>query len=96
MRVVNDKHSEVVRHFRTIDIEDGPEIDCGGTGEYENYFPGTLIRVDKIKLEWIGDAEPKTVEVSGPYTGKQHNGKTRYNRRYPMDALPGWLWNVIH
>jgi hypothetical protein len=95
MKVVSDNTREVVRHFRTLEIEDGPQVDCGDEGPHASYFPGTIIRVDKIKLEWVGDADPETVEVSGPYVGVRHQGRNRYSRRYRMDSLPGWLWKVI-
>jgi hypothetical protein len=94
-KVISDKQSEVVKHYRTIQIEDGPTVDCGGTGQYESYFPGTLIKVDKLKLEWIGDAEPLTVEASGPYVGEPHDGKSRYNRRYPYGVLPEWIRELL-
>jgi hypothetical protein len=96
MRIVSDKHAEVVRHYRTIQIEEGPTIDCGGTGEYENYHPGTLITVDTLKIEWLGSNEPVTVEVSGPYVGKPHFGKERYSRRYRIsDGLPDWVKEIL-
>jgi hypothetical protein len=96
MKVVSDSTREVVRHFRTIEIEDGPEIDCGGDGPYESYHPGTIIQVDKIKLQWVGDADPETVEISGLHIGARHQlSRYRYSRQYRMDALPDWLWDIL-
>ncbi len=94
MRVIIDRHAEVVRHFRTIEIEDGPLIDAGAS-PMASYYPGTIIRATKIKQEWIGDTEPVTVLVSGPYQGYADNKRSEYSVRYRMDALPGWLKEIL-
>jgi len=94
MKVLSDKHSEVVRHYRTILIEDGPVIDCG-MGRTASYKEGTMIRADKLQMEWIGDAEPVTILVSGIYLGDD-NFKKRYDVRYRMvDALPYWIQEIL-
>lgn len=94
MRVLSDKHSEVVRHFRTIELEDGPLVDCGA-GPSASYNPGTIIRAEKLKLEWINDKEPETVLVSGPYQGLT-SGRAEYNVRYRLkDGLPDWIKEIL-
>jgi hypothetical protein len=95
MKVVSDRHAEVVKHFRTIIIEDGPIVDCG-EGPTASYMPGTLIRADKIQMEWVGDAEPVTVLVSGMFTGTSDHFKKRYDIRYRIqDSLPGWIQEIL-
>jgi hypothetical protein len=97
MRVVTDKHREVVRHFRTIELEDGPTVDVG-EGPTASYFPGTLIVADRLKQEWVGDAEPLTVLVSGPYVGGRGDTQTRdrYEIRYrAVDGYPDWIKNIL-
>lgn len=95
MKVTSDKIKTIHRHYRTIEIEDGPTIDAGGDGPHESYYPGTLFTVDKLKLEWIGDDEPVSIEASGPYVGVERSAKGRYSRRYRMDSLPDWLKEVL-
>lgn len=96
MRVVTDKHSEVVRHFRIIELEDGPTVDVG-EGPTASYFPGTLIVADRLKQEWVGDAEPVTVLVSGRYVGdRTGQNRERYEIRYrAVDGYPDWIKNIL-
>lgn len=95
MRVLTDKQTEVVRHYRTIEIADGPLVDVGAAPT-STYYPGTMIRADRLKLEWVGDTEPVTVLVSGPYQGDDGSGRRRYEVRYRMqDGLPDWVAELL-
>jgi hypothetical protein len=92
MKVVSDKHGEVVRHYRTIEIEDGPVIDAGDAVS-ASYILGTMFRATKLKMEWIGATEPVTVLVEGP----SESGSGRiYSVRYRMqDGLPQWIQEIL-
>lgn len=94
MKVLSDKTGQTVKHYRTILVEDGPLVDCG-QGPTSSYVPGTIIRADKLQLEWVGDAVPVTVLVSGIFTGDD-SFKKRYDIRYRMqDGLPTWVQEVL-
>lgn len=97
MKVLSDIQRDVVRHFRTIQIEDGPVVDAG-EGPAASYYPGTLFKADTIKQEWIGDAEPVTVLVSGKYLGQREDtyARERYDVRYRIsDGLPDWIKEIL-
>ena len=94
-KVISDTHREVVKHYRTIEIQDGPLIDAGGDGPYASYYPGTMFKADRLKMEWIGEGEPMTVEVSGPYVGEVESARHRYNQRYRTDNLPDWIKEIL-
>lgn len=96
MKVLSDIQRDVVRHYRTIEIKDGPVVDAG-EGPMASYYPGTLFKVDTIKQEWIGDAEPETVLVSGPYIGHRvDSARDRYDVRYrAKDGYPDWLKEIL-
>lgn len=95
MKVLSDTTRDVVRHYRRIEIKDGPVVDAG-EGPMSSYFPGTLFKVDTVKQDWIGDAEPETVLVSGPYIGDHADGRNRYDVRYrAKDGYPEWIKNIL-
>jgi len=96
MKVVSDTHGEVVRHFRTIEIEDGPVVDCGESPA-SSYMPGTMIIADKLQMEWTGNAGPITVLVSGDYVGVNAAvNRNRYDVRYRIsDGLPQWIQEIL-
>lgn len=94
MKVISDTTRDVVRHFRTIEIKDGPVVDVG-EGHMAAYFPGTLIKADRLKQEWVGDEEPATVLVSGKYLGNRTD-RYRYDIRYrAVDGYPDWIKNIL-
>ena len=95
MKVRSDNTAHVTRHFRTIQIEDGPVVDAG-EGPMASYFPGTLFKADTIKQEWTGDKEPVTVLVSGPYIGERDAARDRYEVRYrAVDGYPDWIKEIL-
>jgi hypothetical protein len=95
MKVLSDTTRDVIRHYRTIEIEDGPVVDAG-EGPMASYYPGTLFRADRIKQEWVGKVEPETVLVSGPYIGDRTDARDRYEVRYrAKDGYPEWIKNIL-
>lgn len=95
MKVLSDNTRDVVRHYRTIDIEDGPVVDAG-EGPMSSYYPGTLFKADKLRQDWIGDREPETVMVSGEYIGDRADGRSRYEVSYrAKDGYPDWIKEIL-
>lgn len=96
MKVTSDNTRDVVKHFRTIEIEDGPVVD-GGEGFSPSYIPGTLFKVNKAKQEWVGDKEPDTVLVSGDLVDSALAVRSNYSRRYYLtkEEIPEWLRDIL-
>lgn len=92
MKIIKDSVDTVIKHYRVIEVEDGPVVDAG-----EDYSPGTRMRVEEVRFSWLEEAEPHRVVVFGHRINK--NGRTgaiRLTAEYPAwRGLPEWLEAIV-
>lgn len=92
MKVTSDRKGSVVKHFRTLEVEDGPTIPAG-----DNYVDGCQQIVDRIRIEWQNDSKALSVRVRGFIVSKDgtvttHRPEQGFTRRL---GFPDWLEKFV-